>query len=133
MNCESPSAPGQQTAGPGCSFRVDLRVYTLSTIKKAVYSVGDGASGTIDLVSETEAVVSFHSGADRNGGSDDELRARFYRELLDYDLRAAIAIETEPLRNLIVAHALSRVPLLHPELESGMPGAAALDERQSSE
>jgi hypothetical protein len=65
-------------------------------------------------------VVSFTL-LDEANVSDEQLRARFHRELLDQDLRGVIASETEALRNLVVAHALSRIPLIHPELESGIP------------
>jgi His-Xaa-Ser system protein HxsD len=133
MSREPHSTPGQQTAGPRCSLRVDLRVYALSAVKKALYAVGGAVSGNIELVSEAEAVVSFYPATDGASVSSEELQARFSRELLDYDLRASIAAETEPLRNLIVAHALSRVPLLHPELESGMPDAAVTDEQKRRE
>jgi hypothetical protein len=44
---------------------------------------------------------------------------------LDQSLREIVARESEPVRNLILAHALSRTPFVDPELETVDPFADA--------
>jgi len=58
----------------------------------------------------------------------------FLNELLDQTVRQQVAEETEELRNLILAHALSETQLVRPELESSDPredpiGIGTPDER----
>lgn len=123
------STPGLRHTGQEYSFAVDLRVYSLGALKKAVYAVGGVASASLRLLSDEEASVDFLLADPPPDPS--AFRRLFLRELLDQDLRESVAKETEALRNLIVAHALSKVPLLHPELEAdgpdlvAPPGAAA--------
>lgn len=45
------------------------------------------------------------------------LMGDFINEALDQRLRDIVAADTEPVRNLILAHALSETCLLHPEFE----------------
>ena len=123
MTLGGQSTPGLRDAGPESSFRVDLRVYSLAALKKAVYGLGDVASASLLLLDDAEARVDFMlAEPPLDPGA---FRRRFFRELLDQDLRESIARETEALRNLIVAHALSKVPLLHPELETDSPDLPA--------
>ena len=88
----------------------DTRVYALPIIKKAAYRFlksfdtaitqeGDAWICTMKFVAPTDAAAV--EAAER------ELRA----EVLDQDLRASIARETEPVRNAILALAFSRTGL----------------------
>jgi His-Xaa-Ser system protein HxsD len=113
-----PSTPDLHPPDPECSLWIDLRVYSLTALKKAVYAMGAVASGSVELVDQKAKVEFVFVNQNAN---QREFQARFWRELVDYDLRETIARETEALRNLIVAHALSNVPLVHPELETGTP------------
>ena len=54
------------------------------------------------------------------------LAGEFVNLLLDETLREEIGRETEPVRNLILAHALSETALLRPELETADPEADPL-------
>lgn len=86
------------------------RVYSIETIKKAAYRFCDVLS--IDIIPrahDIECVLHV-----RSGYTDDEVEAiisAFKNEVLDQDLRATIAKETERIRNVILAHALSKTGL----------------------
>lgn len=100
---------------------VDLQAYSLNAVKATAYRLGNIAR--IELTRENpKCEMSVTLPAD--GGVDkDAFLDRFWQELQDQDLREIIARETEAVRNLIMAAALSKVPLLHPELETGeIPG-----------
>lgn len=93
------------------TLEVDLRVFSLDTIKRAAYRFTDRFA--MDLrTSEHTAVctLTFESrlGDDRIDGAIREFR----KELLDQDLRARIGEETQGVRNLILAHAFSGTGLI---------------------
>lgn len=98
---------------------VDLRVYSMEALKKAAYAIGKTAITQIYVIDETHAGVVLR-GVDAGHGEED-LSGVLLREAMDQELRLAISKETLQARNLIMAHALSKVPLLHPELENGFP------------
>jgi len=96
-------------------IRVDLRVYSLNAVKKTLYKLADRASFEISSEErEARIIIRPTSGAGDANGIED----RFWSEILDQDLRESVAKETEPLRNLILAHALSRTAILRPDLEA---------------
>lgn len=111
-------AQGRSDSGPGVSVEIDLRVYSIQAVKKACYALGSIATSSIQLSGEQKAMVSL---LPRGLFPEAELVQFFQQELLDQDLREIIARETEPLRNLIFAHALSKVPLLNTDLEGDPP------------
>ena len=84
-------------------------VYGLESIKKAAYrfidkfsidiNPGNGAIECILNFTDTEKSIPFWV---------DE----FKKEVLDQDLRQAIKAESEPVRNLILAHAFSQSALI---------------------
>lgn len=84
-------------------------VYGLESIKKAAYRYIDKFSidivhgdGVIDcLLNFTDAEKSIPYWVDE-----------FKKEVLDQDLRQQIKIESEPVRNLILAHAFSQSALI---------------------
>jgi His-Xaa-Ser system protein HxsD len=98
--------------GPGMAKSVvfSTQVYGLETIKKAAYRFSDVLS--VDIIPralDIECVLHF-----RLGQTDDEAEtiiAAFKNEVLDQDLRATIAKETEGVRNAILAYALSKTGL----------------------
>lgn len=109
-----PELGEQDVAG---TIRVDTRVYSLSAIKKAAYRFSDRFFVVIDPDHEPEVRVRFSA---KPGIAADLHVAigEFSNELLDQDLRERIRGETEGVRRLLLAHALSRVPLIQPELET---------------
>jgi His-Xaa-Ser system protein HxsD len=109
-----PDLAAQDAAG---SMQVDTRVFSLSAIKKAAYRFSDRFFVAIDSDREPEVRVRFTAkpgiAADLNIAVGE-----FRNELLDQDLRERIRGETEGVRRLLLAHALSQVPLIQPELDT---------------
>jgi len=98
--------------GPAMAKSVvfSAQVYSLETIKKAAYRFSDVLS--VDIIPrahDIECVLHV-----RSGHTNDEVEtiiAAFKNEVLDQDLRATIAKETEGIRNVILAYALSKTGL----------------------
>jgi His-Xaa-Ser system protein HxsD len=96
------------------SIVFSAQVYGLDTIKKAAYRFSDVLS--VDIIPhalDIECVLHFLS-----AHTDDEretIIAAFKNEVLDQDLRATIAKETEGVRNAILAYALSKTGLQNGE------------------
>jgi radical SAM pair-associated protein len=99
------------------AIRVDTGVFSLSAIKKAAYRFSDRFYVEVDSVGGLEATVRLSAKPGRVADMD-AATGEFRNELLDQDLRERIRAETEGIRRLLLAHALSRVPLIQPELEN---------------
>jgi His-Xaa-Ser system protein HxsD len=87
------------------------KVYSIETIKKAAYRFSDVLS--IDFIphlGEIECILHFLSNP-KEEEQVDRISAAFKNEVLDQDLRAIIARETEATRNAILAFALSKTGL----------------------
>jgi His-Xaa-Ser system protein HxsD len=103
---DQPAAPQQANL----VVRFDARVYALATIKKAAYRFlktfsteiaqdRDAWVCTLTFVVPTEPSIV------------EKAKHDLQSEVLDQDLRATVARETEPLRNTILALAFSRTGL----------------------
>jgi His-Xaa-Ser system protein HxsD len=81
----------------------------LDALQRSAYAVA--AEATVDIrVSDADYVCTLFP---RRGETDaEELRHRFRAEVNDQILRARIAKETDPLRNLVFALAFSRTGLV---------------------
>ena len=93
---------------------VDLRVYGQDALLKAAHRFSDRCH--LHLQTRDEHTVQVHFQA--KDGDAAILRAitgEFFNELLDQRLRSLVQRESEPVRNLILAHALSRTSLLDGE------------------
>jgi His-Xaa-Ser system protein HxsD len=99
------------------TIHIDTRISSLSAVKKAAYRFSDRFFVAIDPGCETEVTVRF---SPKPGiAADLSVSAgEFRNELLDQDLRERIRGETEGVRRLLLAHALSQVPLIQAELET---------------
>ena len=86
---------------------VDLGVYSLTAVKKALYKFSDRCGATIESPSGKRVVVRFAFGT-REESKQREILTEFAGELLDQDLREIVAKETTHLRNIILAHAFSK-------------------------
>ena len=87
------------------------QVYSVETIKKAAYRFSDVMAVAITTrPGEIECVVEFLSETNKQE-QPEQILADFRNEVLDQDLRATIAKETEATRNAILAFALSRTGL----------------------
>jgi len=95
----------------GYSLSINTSVYSIEAIKKAAYKFADRTSVVINPSYESTVTIVFNFVGRNAGGNSDQVVSDFCNELLDQDLRERIKRETEPLRNLLLAHAFSRTPL----------------------
>ena len=93
-------------------LRLDIRVYDLDTIKKAAYKFIDQFSIEISLA-ENDVICTFSFTHAKSEESIQYYISEFNKELLDQDLRQKIKLETEGIRNLILAHAFSKTSLVN--------------------
>lgn len=82
----------------------DVRVFSLETVKRALYRYQDKCSFDIQL-KDNNIVVFFES-------TIDGMHDRIKREVLDQDLRDTISKETANVRQLILANAFSNTGLI---------------------
>ena len=94
---------------PEIAFTVDSRVFRLSAVKKAAYRLSDRCRARIELGPDNGIQVWLR--AKSEDLSPEVLEGDFRNELLDQELREEIAEETERVRNLILAHAFSGLPM----------------------
>lgn len=98
---------------------VDLGVYDMTALLKVVHRFTDRCYLHLQTEADGKVGVRFRS---KVAGRDcSPIASEFLNELLDQTLRVHVAAETEPVRNLILAHALSKTALIHPELETAEP------------
>ena len=95
--------------------RVDLKIYSIASLLRVAHKFTGLCYLHLQYEAETVVAVRFRA----KGMADDlmHIAGRFTNELLDQTLREVVQQETEGVRNLILAHALSETSLLHPELE----------------
>lgn len=102
------------------TIELDLRVYRLSAVKKALYRLGRRYVGTITLLEADRASVVLHQTPGAPPGDADHARTALLREVLDQELREHIADETGAIRNILVAQAFSKTSLF---ADDGEPSA----------
>jgi len=109
-----------QRDGDGLLVVVDLGIYSVAAVQKTAYLFTGRCYVHLQYRSERIVEVRIRS---KEGfvGDLDMLAREFCNELLDHTLRAVIAKETEAERNLILAHALSRHPILDRFFEGTPP------------
>jgi His-Xaa-Ser system protein HxsD len=83
----------------------DVRVFSIDTIKRALYRFSDKCSFDIHL-KDSDVTVKIHTSA------NDDLLAKIKNEVLDQDLRDTLAKETANVRTLILANAFSNTGLI---------------------
>jgi His-Xaa-Ser system protein HxsD len=98
--------------GDKCVLSIDTRLYSLEAVKKTAYKFA--AVTSIILQPKTDQVISvlFNFIGAHAQNDPERVISDFCNELLDQDLREIIRRETTPVRNLILAHAFSRSPLV---------------------
>ncbi|PXW26423.1 His-Xaa-Ser system protein HxsD [Paraburkholderia caballeronis] len=94
-------------AAEGLEVLFDRQVYALEIVQKAAYRLVDRAAVSFDLTPTHVRCVLLVD----TGNAVDEVARDFHKEVLDQQLRAKIASETESIRHLILAHAFSRTGL----------------------
>ena len=108
-----------QADGGGLLVEIDLCVYTLSALLRVAYRFTNRCY--LHLQKKSERVVEVRFLRKAAEPPLDQIAGEFCNELLDQSLREIVARESEPVRNLILAHALSRTPFVDPELETADP------------
>lgn len=108
-----------QSEGPLLLATVDLDVYSMTSLLKVAHKFTDRCYLHLQGAGERTVEVRFRSKKAESDCSD--IVGAFFNELLDQTLREFVGTESEPVRNLILAHALSNTTLLHPELETAEP------------
>ncbi len=90
---------------------VDLRAYRLAAVQKTAYRLAARCTAVLVDVGERSVTVHLTFSSPTSEPHALEVARVFFQELLDQELREQIAVETAPLRNLILAHAYSRTGL----------------------
>jgi His-Xaa-Ser system protein HxsD len=91
----------------------DLNVYDMDVIKKASYRFIDQFSIDISLRDDTQILCAVSYPPSKSFESVEHMVSEFKKEILDQDLRKQIRLETEGVRNLILAHAFSKTSLVN--------------------
>ncbi len=91
-------------------LRFSTEAFSLSAIKKAAYRFSGQCAFDLRL-DGTDIVCSLLFAEPRAAGSIAELEIGIRNEVLDQDLREAIASETAPIRNAVLAMAFSKTGL----------------------
>jgi His-Xaa-Ser system protein HxsD len=93
----------------------DSAVYRLSAIKKAAYKFG----GLFHiLIEQHDPVTEVRMKSKESSAPIDKLVGEFCNEVLDQDLREAVAEETAGIRNLLLAQAFSKTSLIDSAMET---------------
>ena len=107
--------------GPVRLVAIDTAVYDLKTVLKTAYWFTDRAYLHLQFGEERKIEVRLR--AKRSDVDLESLVGDFMNDLLEQRLRELVAAETEGIRDLIFAHALSKTPLLHRDLETADPSS----------
>jgi His-Xaa-Ser system protein HxsD len=92
----------------------DNRVYAIDAVKIACYRLIDRAASSIEVVDGRIICCLDFEGEMSEAAINGELN-NLRKEVLDQDLRLRLKAETEPVRNLILAHAFSKTGLIADE------------------
>lgn len=99
-----------QRTPDGASITVDLGVYSLDVVLRACHAFTARCSVFVRMGEGPTAIVDF---APRDEGTAlMNIASEFSNALLDYQLRAAISLETRSIRELLFAQAFCEVDLL---------------------
>lgn len=89
----------------------DNNVFSMDTVKRALYRFADQCSFDIQLL-DKQIKVTLHVTSKVSQSATDELCSRIRNEILDQDLRDTISKETANIRTLILANAFSNTGLI---------------------
>jgi His-Xaa-Ser system protein HxsD len=100
--------------GKTIAVSFDSHVFSLIAVKKAAYKYIDSFSADISLKNdEVRCLLKLTPPGSDEGCA--RLVDDFKKEVLDQDLRETLKVETEPVRNLILAHAFSKTGIISHE------------------
>jgi len=96
-------------------LNIDSAAYGLRAVQKAAYKY----SGHFHiLINQSENVIEVRLHPKADCTLPDIVARDFANEILDQELREVVAIETEAVRNLILAQAFSKTSLINSEEET---------------
>jgi His-Xaa-Ser system protein HxsD len=107
-----PGAGGGEFGAREVTLAFDQATVSLDALQRSAYAVAAEMTVDIRISGGDYTCTLFPRGRDADA---DELRHRFRAEVNDQILRARIAKETEPLRNLVFALAFSQTGLIEAE------------------
>jgi His-Xaa-Ser system protein HxsD len=110
---------------------VDLRIYGQAALLKAVHRFTGRCYLHLQHRDEYLVNARFQPKQAQECRME-ELAGEFFNELLDQRLRAIVQQESEAVRNLILAHALSRTSLISPEEEIAASPVTVTDDRTAN-
>lgn len=105
--------------GPLVSIEVDSSLYELDAIFRAAYRMTDRCSIFLARTPEAPALVSVTLVAKQQAEDLRPLVGELCNELIDQQIRLALARDVGPLRELIVAQAFSEGNLLDEQRDDG--------------
>src|SRR5256885_1403771 len=97
-------------------MEVDLDVYGLQPLLKVAHKFAGRCF--VHLQHRNERIVEVRIRSKNFELPLDSIAGEFCNEVLDQTLREIVARESEPVRNLVMAHALSRVNFANSESET---------------
>jgi His-Xaa-Ser system protein HxsD len=98
---------------------IDLSVYGMDAVLKSAYRFTGRCF--VHLQRSGENTVELRMRPKRIEEDPDSAVRDFLNDLLEQRLRSMVAAETTSMRDLIMAHALSRTALIRPDLETAEP------------
>jgi len=98
--------------------KVDMKIFSMDVLLKTAYWYTDRCYLHLQYSGEDLVEARFKP---KPGTSLDNLPERFMNDLLIQSLQERVSKESEPFRNLILAHALSKTSLINPEMEAAEP------------
>ncbi len=101
---------------------VDTRIYTENAVLKSAHRF---TSRYFVRLESSEGHIVVHLCPKLKGDDLEHGVGEFLNDLLEQRLRDIVAAETSGIRDLIMAHALSRTNLIRPDLEDGEPFTSA--------
>jgi His-Xaa-Ser system protein HxsD len=96
------------------TMRFDGKLYSPAAVKKAVYKYAADCGAILEM-SGDDILVTLSFSEFFTQEQKNKVARSFCNEVIDQELREQISRETEPVRNLILAHAFSRTSLLAEE------------------
>jgi len=103
---------GISRAGSDYTLSLDTRIYSILAIKKTAYKFADRVSIVLRPEEGSKLLVAFNFCDTQEKNDPEKVISDFCNELIDQDLRDIIKKETEPVKNLILAHAFSKTKLV---------------------
>lgn len=92
---------------------LDKEIYNIEAIQKALYTYSDIVSGLIEVNSNNDKQYILNLELlDASNDNIDNIKKDLLNEINDHCIRIKISEETKDIRNLILAHAFSKTPLV---------------------